>query len=178
MPAPGSSDGKPDHAPERAATSPIWPVGQRIVLIAAVVAAALGLAVASREVDSPPGDAIIAAPTLKLDPNKAPPQVLGALPQVGPTLVRQFVLARQDRPLTSLQDIRSRVRGVGPATLAQIAPYLRFESATGFELDQSARTQAGDRPTKKPRATGRKPPRSPTTAPTRDPAQLVARSTE
>ncbi|HKI17503.1 MAG TPA: helix-hairpin-helix domain-containing protein, partial [Isosphaeraceae bacterium] len=110
---------------------PIWPVGPRRVLAATVIAAALGLAVESRAVDPPPGDGIVAAPKLKLDPNTAPPQVLGALPQVGPTLVRQLVLARQDRPLTSLDDLRGRVRGLGPATLDQLAPYLRLEPAAG-----------------------------------------------
>ncbi|MFI5455892.1 MAG: ComEA family DNA-binding protein [Isosphaerales bacterium] len=172
-----SFDRESEDGSRREAVTPIWPVGPRVVLAATVIAAALGLAVGSRGVDPPPVDGIVAAPKLKLDPNTAPPQVLGTLPQVGPTLVRQLVLARQDGPFTSLEDIRSRVRGVGPATLEQLAPYLRFESATAFRPDQLASSH-GDRPGKKPRARVRKKPRSPTPAPARAQTQLVAQTAE
>jgi len=145
-------------------------------LAATVIAAAMGLAVGSRGVEPPPGAAILAAPKLKLDPNTVPPQVLGVLPQVGPTLVRQLVLAREERPLASLEDARSRVRGLGPATSDQIAPYLRFEPAAGFRPDKLASSH-GDRPAKKPRATVRKQPRSPTPAPVSAQTRLAVRST-
>jgi len=172
-----SFDGESDHGSWREAVTPIWPVGPRVVLAATVIAAALGLAVGSRGVDPPPFDGIVAAPKLKLDPNTAPPEVLGTLPQVGPTLVRQLVLARQDRPFTSLQDVRSRVRGVGPATLEQLAPYLSFEPAAGFRADQQ-RSSNGGRPGKKPRARVRKKPRSPAPASTLAQTRLVARSAD
>jgi hypothetical protein len=162
---------------QRGAWSPVWSTGQRALLTALLTAAAMWLAHASRAVDLAPGDSIVVAPTLKLDPNTAPSQVLGALPRVGPTLVRQLVLARQDRPLTSLEDLRTRVRGVGPATLEQIAPFLRFEPAMASRLDQLANS-AFDRTSKKPRATVRKHPRSQRPDPTSRPAQLAARSKE
>jgi len=177
MPGASSFDGEGDHASRSEAVPPIWPVGPRRVLAATVIAAALGLAVESRAVDPPPGDGIVAAPKLKLDPNTAPPQVLGALPQVGPTLVRQLVLARQDRPLTSLDDLRGRVRGLGPATLDQLAPYLRLEPAAGRSPDQIASSHGGGLP-QKPRAKARKKPRSPTPPRARAQTQLVARSAE
>jgi len=172
-----SFDGEDGHAPRREAGSPFWPAGPRGVLAATVIAAALGLAVESRGVGPPPGDGIVAAPKLQLDPNTAPPQVLGALPQVGPTLVRQLVMARQDRPLTSLEDLHSRVRGLGPATLDQLAPYLRFEPTSRSSPDQIASSHGG-RTALKPRAKARKKPRSPTPAPARAQAQLVALTAE
>jgi competence protein ComEA len=175
-PGAGPPDGEVDDAPNRARVSPVWPVGQRVVLTAAVLAAALALVVAGRSADRAQGDAIESAIVLKLDPNSAPPQVLGALPHVGPSLVRKLALARQIRPLTSLEDVRRRVRGVGPATLAQIAPFLTFDSVTQSTVDQATRERAS-LPSKKQRATIRKQSRSPKPAATPAPTKLVARST-
>jgi hypothetical protein len=172
---PSSLDEEGDHAPLREAGSWIWPVGPRRVLAALVIAAALGLAVGSRAVDPPPGDEIVVAPKLKLDPNTAPPQVLGALPHVGPALVRQLVLARQYRPLTSLEDVHSRVRGIGPATLAQLAPYLRFEPTSQFNSEKAA-SSVRDRAAEMPRSTRRKKARPET--PTLSEPRLAARSPE
>ena len=107
-------------------------------------------------------------------PEHAPSQVLGVLPQVGPALVRELVSARNERPLTSLEDARSRVRGLGPAISDQIAPYLRFEPAAGSRADEVT-SSPGDRTVKKPRATKRKKPRSQPPAPA--PTHLVAQST-
>src|SRR5262249_37303856 len=118
---------------------PVWNLGQRVFLTFAVLIAALALALASPGVDTAPGDPTVAAPRLQLDPNTAPPEVLGALPQVGPTMVHYLIQARRDGPFTSLQDVPRRVRGGGPATIAQLAPYLRFESPS--------RSQADHRPT-------------------------------
>jgi hypothetical protein len=103
-----------------------WPIEARCVLAAAVVAGALGLAVADRSVPRSPEE-IVSAPHLSLDVNTAPPRVLETLPHVGQALVRQLVAAREVRPLASLDDAGDRVRGLGPVTRAQIAPYLRFE---------------------------------------------------
>jgi competence protein ComEA len=105
----------------------IWPAGARGVLAVTACAFALWLATASGGGRPSEGVAIVAAPTLRLDANSAPPQVLGALPHLGPALVRQFVRARESRPLESLEDAGRRVRGLGPGTRAQLAPHLRFE---------------------------------------------------
>jgi hypothetical protein len=115
---------------------------------------------------------------LKLDPNTAPPQVLGALPQVGSTLVRQLVLARQVQPFTSLEDFLGRVRGVGPATLGHIAPYLRLEPAIGAGRVGGRSTSSASGRFKKSGATARKRPRSLKSDRRAAPAQLVARDVE
>jgi competence protein ComEA len=66
-------------------------------------------------------------PQLVVDPSTAPPAVLSALPHVGPTLVQRIVAAREQAPFRSLDDFDRRVRGIGPATLASLRPFLRFE---------------------------------------------------
>jgi competence protein ComEA len=88
---------------------------------------AIGLMTVGRDREASSKKAFVDAPNLVLDPNSAPPQVLEALPALGPTLVRRWVAARAERPIASLADARRRVRGLGPAGLAQIAPYLKFE---------------------------------------------------
>ncbi len=174
MPGPSPVTGAVGRAACDAAGSRIWPVGTRRVLAATVIAAALGLAVGSAGVDPAPDAGLPVARTLKLDPNTAPSQVLGVLPQFGPALVRELVSARNERPLTSLEDARSRVRGLGPAISDQIAPYLEFKPAAGSRPDQVT-SSPGDRTVKKPRATKRKKPRSQPPAPA--PTHLVAQST-
>ena len=72
---------------------------------------------------------------------------------------RQLVAARDVRPLASLDDAGSRVRGLGPATLARIAPYLRFEPSAQMGLE-ALENPPDDRPTVKPRASRRKTTRS------------------
>jgi len=71
------------------------------------------------------------APNLVVDINTVPPQVLSALPMVGPRLARAVVAARLERPFDDLADLNRRVKGVGPETLARLAPYLRFGVAPG-----------------------------------------------
>jgi len=154
-----------------------WPVGARGVLTAFVMAAALGLAVASQSGSRSSGQSIVAAPDLLLDANTAPPGVLETLPHVGRTLVRQLVAAREVRPFASLDDAGSRVRGLGPATRARIAPYLRFEASTQKHLGALESTPE-ERPAVKPRATPRKAKRSPKLKPVPLPTRLVARSPE
>jgi hypothetical protein len=64
---------------------------------------------------------------LVIDLNTAPPAVLMALPRLGPVLVDRIVKERQARPFRSLADFDDRVKGIGPVTVAAIAPYVRFE---------------------------------------------------
>jgi hypothetical protein len=69
---------------------------------------------------------------LLVDPNTAPPAVLGALPHLGPATIKRIVAAREQAPLESLHDLDARVRGIGPATVVLLSPFLRFERpATG-----------------------------------------------
>ena len=70
-----------DQALRRERVLWILPAGSRRLLAAMVIGGSLVLAVMSDEVNPPPPGAI---PILRIDPNTAPPQVLGALPRVGP----------------------------------------------------------------------------------------------
>jgi competence protein ComEA len=67
------------------------------------------------------------APRLIVDPNTAPAAVLGALPRIGPAMCGRIVAARDEAPFRSLEDLDARVRGIGPATLASLRPYLKVE---------------------------------------------------
>ena len=62
-----------------------------------------------------------------VDPNTAPPAVLGALPHLGPAMVKRIIAAREKSPLRSLDDLDTRVRGIGPATVESLSPFLQFE---------------------------------------------------
>jgi hypothetical protein len=133
----------------------VWPIAARGFLAAVAIAAALVLKFESHAVSQSPGARGVGAPELVVDPNTAPPGVLETLPHVGRTLVRQLVAAREVRPLSSLDDARSRVRGLGPATLAQIAPYLRFATTPQLRLDGNGNPVV-DPPTAKPLPSRRK----------------------
>jgi competence protein ComEA len=89
-----------------------------------VLIAALGLRAAGHFLGSGTRRAYQAVPVLVVDPNTVPPGVLGALPHVGPALVKRLVEQREIRPFDSTADLRRRVRGLGPATLARLAPHL------------------------------------------------------
>ena len=108
-----------------------WPVEVRALLAVVAIAIAIGLMTMCRERRAFSDTTVAVAPNLVVDANSAPPQVLEALPTLGPTLVSRWVAARAQQPITSLADARRRVRGLGPASVAQIAPYLRFERVAG-----------------------------------------------
>lgn len=111
--------------------SPRWPWGWTaparggLTFLAAV--GALGLLAVSPGVDGPTPD----APQLVVDPNGAPPGVLGALPKLGPALVSRMIEAREEAPFRSLDDLDARVRGIGPATAEALRAHLRFDPAEG-----------------------------------------------
>jgi Helix-hairpin-helix motif len=147
-----------DAASQRDVVRWIWPAEARGLLATTVIAAALGLAFACQSVPEP-GAEIVKAPDLLLDLNTVPAQVLETLPHFGQTLVRQVVAARERRPLVSLDDAGRQVRGLGPVTLAQIAPYLRFEPSRQLGVADSEGVLQ-DRPDAKPRPNRRKTTRS------------------
>ncbi|QEH36109.1 Helix-hairpin-helix motif protein [Aquisphaera giovannonii] len=118
-----------DSGPARAASGGApwaWPADVRALLAAILVAAGVALrAAGSGEAPAgggPPAGSI----ALRVDPNTAPRSVLEALPHVGPSLAGRIVEQRAIRPFLSAEDLR-RVRGIGPATLARILPYLRID---------------------------------------------------
>ncbi len=113
-----------------------WPAGARMLLAVLALAVGLGLKRASWDVPSSPPTGL--APHLEVDANTAPPQVLAALPQIGPALVSRLVEARNERPFTSLDDLGDRVRGVGPVTLARLKPYLHFASQSDTRPEPGA----------------------------------------
>ena len=166
-----SVDETGDRAREHAHVPWIWPAGTRRLLAGTVIAAALLLAAQGGGAN--PGPA--AAPILRVDLNTAPPQVLSALPHVGPALLRHVVLAREARPLDSLEDARRRVRGLGASTIAGLAPHLRFDSTAGPFINDS-RNSTGERPDTGPQAARRKTTRLRKSIPASPHPRLVARS--
>lgn len=68
----------------------------------------------------------------RINPNLAPPDSLRRLPRIGPVLAGAIVAAREPRaggPFKDLDDLRHRVRGIGPVTARIIAPLVTFDPA-------------------------------------------------
>jgi len=91
----------------------------------AVILVPLTIALFAVAPDSRPP--VIEVPSLVVDPNTAPPEVLGALPRMGPALVENLVAAREQAPFRSLDDVDARVKRIGPATIETLRPFLRIE---------------------------------------------------
>lgn len=77
--------------------------------------------------------------TERIDVNRASAAELGRLPGVGPALAGRIVADRLQRGAFSGIAALERVRGIGPATLARLAPHLSFG---GVPAD--SRRDAGD----------------------------------
>ncbi len=65
-------------------------------------------------------------PTRRIDPNRASPAELEALPGIGPVLAGRLV---DGRPYRSDRDLL-RVSGIGPATLRRLRPYITLDEST------------------------------------------------
>jgi hypothetical protein len=118
--------------------------------------AGLGLILAGRDVRAPSAPVAV-VPDLVLDVNSAPLRALAALPHLGPTLARRLDEARAERPFSSLDEIKARVRGIGPVTLARIAPHLRIENQPVSRVSPGNLAIArSDRPVETPRAPRRR----------------------
>ncbi len=98
-----------------------------------------------------------AAPRLEVDLNTAPAHVLSTLPHVGTALVDRVVAIRRQRPLASLADARARVPGIGPATIAQLAPHLKIDPTQAQTAPTLASTTAAKPPRTRRARTGRGP---------------------
>jgi hypothetical protein len=129
-------------------------VKARFVVAAAVAAAAVGLGFFAGDSRGSRDEGAGRLAELRLDPNTVPPEVLTALPHVGASLVDRWVKAREERPFRSLEDAQARVRGLGVATLGQIAPYFDFAEGGTIEV-AGARSQKANRPAAK-RGTARR----------------------
>lgn len=100
-----------------------WNAHARGLLIVVAALAGSTLALASRG----PEPAAVEWPALSVDANSAPAAVLEALPGLGPVLSGRIVEAREIQPFRSMEDFDRRVYGIGPAKVAALRPYLRFE---------------------------------------------------
>ncbi len=60
----------------------------------------------------------------RLDPNRATAPELDRLPGIGPSVARAMVLAREESGAFGVPEDLLEVRGVGPATLKKISPFL------------------------------------------------------
>lgn len=110
--------------------------GMLAIVLALAAAALLGVGRGERSDREPLARD---APVLVLDLNSAPAEVLSALPGVGSSLIRRIVAERRARPFASTADFRRRTPGVGPATLARLAPHLRVEAPALDEPSRLAR---------------------------------------
>lgn len=103
---------------------------------------------------------VVAGPGLQVDsrlnPNVASPAELGRLPRIGPALAGRIVAYRQER-LTTMpagqavfrrpEDLQA-VKGIGPKTVEQLRPYLKFSDqdngGQGMEVrEPTASSQPG-----------------------------------
>jgi hypothetical protein len=146
-------EGDPPTEPRGTVIPWSWPMGARVLLVALVMAVGLALRTVSRDV-RPASEAVTGSPELVLDPNTASPRALAALPHIGPALASRLVEARAERPFSSLDDLRDRVRGIGPVTLAQIAPYLQVDLPPGFTTETLIAHQ-GRKSARKPKSSRR-----------------------
>lgn len=143
-----------------------WPEGARVLLAIAAIAAAIALGTSRRTTTPAAGRHEPPESGLVLDVNTATPEALAVLPHIGPTLARRIAEARAEGPFRSKEDLAARVRGIGPATLARIAPHVRVgadaEATPGLRTETiaivDARINPGPSPV--PSSPARKPPRS------------------
>jgi len=112
-----------------------WPARARVLLAFVVLISGVALRVASDSLGTSLRRTCRVVPVLVIDPNTTPASVLEALPHVGPSLVNQLIEQREIRPFESTEDLRRRVRGLGPATLARLAPHLRIAARSEASAD-------------------------------------------
>lgn len=76
----------------------------------------------------------LASPAYRVNLNQAVESDLLNLPEVGPSLAKNLIRHREQvGPFRSLADVE-KVPGIGPRTLALLAPYLTYELATSETL--------------------------------------------
>jgi competence protein ComEA len=103
-----------------------WGANERKLLAFLAIVLAIGLSWRASSTIRPEADPL---PSLLLDANSAPLEVLIALPGLGPALAGRIVEAREVAPFRSLDDLDRRVKGIGPAKVSAIRPFLRFDPA-------------------------------------------------
>lgn len=115
---------------------PIWgwsaPVRGLLIFLTAIGACFLLIRAPSQQ------DNLEPFTPLTVDPNTAKAEVLLALPGLGPALVSRIVEARNEAPFQSLEDLDTRVKGIGPATIRNLRPHLQIEPRPIQLADDSA----------------------------------------
>jgi len=69
---------------------------------------------------------------LPIDPNRADARTLETLPGIGAVRAAAILRAREQRPFATLEELL-RVPGIGPVTLARLAPLLAIPRAVAAE---------------------------------------------
>lgn len=77
-------------------------------------------------------------PPVPLDPNTAPADSLQLLPGVGPVMAARIVAAREAGAVYRRPEDLLAVKGIGPATLARLEPFLRLPGTPGPSPDKPA----------------------------------------
>lgn len=129
----------PPAPPQLPPASPAWPRAAQLAAAALLGAAAVLLVGhawgylrwGSRPTDLDPG----AAPAYRVDLNRADRAELLQLPGVGPGLADHIETYRRDHGGFRNVDDLGRVRGVGPATLARLRPWVCVEE--GFDEEET-----------------------------------------
>ncbi len=96
-------------------------------LVALALLTLAATAVTVRTIRLSPQSSDKTPPTLRLNPNTAPPEALLALPGIGPVRLAAITTARDERPFDTPDDLDRRVPGIGPKTLDRLIPHLRFD---------------------------------------------------
>lgn len=118
----------------------VWLVGQAAARASCLAGAAIAMEAdeapspestfaSNARVPTSMASAAVAAPRARrpIDPNTASLRQLESLPRVGPATARAIVDAR---PYARIEDL-TRVRGIGPATLDRLRPFILIPGADG-----------------------------------------------
>lgn len=98
------------------------PISTRVSLYLLAIVFAAPLLAPKRTVSRP----IWTREAVRFDLNRDPPQALLALPGLGPVIVGELVAVREASPLVDLRDVDRRVRGIGPARVRAIEPFVAW----------------------------------------------------
>ena len=133
MPGDDDPERGPDRPrPDRRRWLPTHAQRRGLALIVIVAAGAMALVQLTRPTNV--ADPMAATPTLysdladRLDPNTATAAELGVLPGLGPSKAGAIVEYRDSVTPPAYRELNdlTRVRGIGPAIAAKLAPYLAF----------------------------------------------------
>ena len=82
---------------------------------------------------------VAAVPLAGINPNRADAATLIQLPGIGPALAKRVVAARTEGLFRTPEDLL-RVRGIGPATLTRLRPFLAFGDTAAADTTRMGQT--------------------------------------